>query len=602
MPFPQMPNLKFGLEDRAQKAIQVFYASLLDRLWTRQTMSSLARYNHLSIKDKGDWAKLKRIGWQILKITPYVGKVLKFTNSDDTPWISKLTKGLKYFKMGLKASKTASEILDYWDDFKQLSKGIDSYMRKWIEGNEVDTKTVYKQFANIFIIDEGKNELERFVYRLLDRYAAQLKLLGRDGAEALAEAIDCHLDRLFRSDFTRFDLGELDYRERQLKMLELMQNWVSQVEFIEEKSITLVSGKTITASALLQRSGLYFKGNEEDIKVDVIIDWDMESNTYLMTDANRYGCQKADSKQVKRFKKALIYWQKENSLFFTFQQHLTTEKTPEDLFILKELGTILKSNFEHRTLEIYRDMKEINAYPEVVWEPPIKVMQQNISQLKGAIKAAEGKTEKAEKNTIATKEAMVKMQEACDEKLNLMRQKVTILESQAETAKKLAKEEAVAANKAVTKMQANLGKANERIEKLEKAAANRDKIITALSGRLNNLEAQQGMVGVEEHLEKTVVDINANPTKAREGTKQILNTKEKIVLESFPQNISTSSEENPSIYICFSSPIPSFQSNKDDSSINNNQTKKVAEAEKQKHNFEKPNEPSVNNEIFKRFG
>jgi hypothetical protein len=160
-------------------------------------------------------------------------------------------------------------------------------MRKWIEGNEVDTKTAYTQFADIFMIDKGKNELERFVYCLLDRYATQLKLLDREGAEALAEAVDCHLDRLFRSDFKRFDLSSDD--ESRLKMLEFMRNWVSQVEFMEEKSITLVSGETVTAGALLQRSGLYFEGDEEQIKIDVIIDWDLESNTYLMTDANRYG-------------------------------------------------------------------------------------------------------------------------------------------------------------------------------------------------------------------------------------------------------------------------------------------------------------------------
>lgn len=407
------------LEDKSQKSMSAFYETLAGKLEARRATSEVMSSGIICYTEKGNWAKIKKFGWLLLKSAPIAGKVMKYGHIgcqmvgevagnfiegtpwkiEDAPWIEPVTEYLEYVKSGSKAGHSAIDFFHgQWESFKAKSDEIDGYFRKWIDGSEVDTKQEYEQFRKLFCTDAGKDALNRFVHSLIDRYFRQLILLDeKDGAKQLAEAIDEHLGRLFLLNFEKWNLPQWG-APKHVMILEIMRQWVTYMGFLKKDMVKLASGETTTAQALLQHCGVYLEGDQRPIEIDVIIDWDAGTNSHFISNSSRYGHRKAEGLLAEELKGHL---QNGDELLQAYQKQFVGQKTAEELAMLKELGHVMGIQFDHRTLRAFRDVKEINSCEKETWkslaertqanEEKLGHMTETVGELKEDLGALKGK-------------------------------------------------------------------------------------------------------------------------------------------------------------------------------------------------------------------
>lgn len=533
------------LGDKAQQAIIVFHEILLGRLECRKTTSEVMSSGIISYTEKGNWAKIKKFGWLLLKSAPIAGKVMKYSHIgcqivgecfdgviDEAPWIKEVEEYLEYVKSGSKTAHAAVDFLgDYWERFKNVQKKIDDYFRKWIDGSEVNTQREYQQFNVIFRTDQGKDALNRFVHSLIDRYLRQLKLLDAKGAKQLAKAIDRHLGRLFLLDFNQWNLPQFGVQKHKM-MLDIMWQWVTYMGFLEEKQVILASGEVTTAQTLLQYCGVHFEGDKKPIEIDVIMDWNTDG-THSQSNASRYGHRKAEPMLVEEFKGHLHVG---NQILLAYQKQFVGQKTDEELEKLTELGHVMGIRFDSRTLNAFQATQEVKACEEVIWESheeKIQINEKKLNHMTGIVGGVKEEVTGIKENV----ETMQKDIECIKLEVSANTQRVSISspnqQELSQTSMKSEKfvtisvseldsmkAEITKTNKALTIVQYELQEEKEENSKLEIKVTMLERALSEQNRRLANLEqhmqncvvpslSQQDKAGsfqITGHLEENTID------------------------------------------------------------------------------------------------
>jgi tetratricopeptide (TPR) repeat protein len=588
------------LGDKAQQAIIAFHEILLGRLESRKTTSEVMSSGFISFTEKGNWPKIKKFGWLLLKSAPIAGKVMKYSHIgcqiageffggviDEAPWIKEVEEYLEYVKSGSKAAHAAVDFLgDYWEKFKNLNKKTDDYFRKWIDSSEVNTQREYQQFNYIFRTDQGKDALNRFVHSLMDRYVRQLQLLNTKGAKQLAKAIDRHLGRLFLLDFNQWNLPQFGAQKHKM-MLEIMRQWVTYMAFLEEKQVTLASGEVTTAQTLLQYCGVHFEGDKKPIEIDVIMDWNADG-THSQSNASRYGHRKAEPLLVEEFKG---HSQAGNQVLLAYQKQFVGQKTDEELEKLKELGHVMGIRFDSRTLNAFQAIQEVKACEEIMWQSHEEKIQTNekklnhitgiVNTVKEDVKGIKDNVEVLRKsiecklevsaNTQKVTTPSLSQQDHSQTPMNMPEGFVLISESELSSMKT----EIIKANNIAKAAEAETAEVRKDLDKSKKRIDIQDKTINNLSERLKKLEAQemrnnQASLQNEEKFVETEVPSG-----------------EISISISSAQNISTPPQENSTVNTYYSSVLsqaPQWQNTLNSSAVRENQIGKIKETQEKKNN------------------